>query len=226
MDSTVRVVIIAGGSGTRWGEYRDTPKHLLTIEKEVLLHRTCKQFLKYTADVCVIGLDKRYIVENTKLYLSGSNTNHKDASKFMCSQNLWNKKGRTVLVFGDVYFTNDAVEAIMTTPGAFKWFLRKEESKVSGARWKEIFAFAFDASMINSITQHLLSLISLDQVQRQAGWALYKRMTGDRFADPFANPHYVNIDDWTEDFDFPEDLQIWEEHRRAAKQLKVKNKNN
>lgn len=225
MADTTRVVIIAAGDGSRWGNYRDTPKHLVTIEKEVLLERTCKQFLKHTDDVCVIGLDQRYAVKDTTLYVpSNVNTNYKDANKFMCSQNLWNKHGRTVLVFGDVYFTNDAVKTIMSTPGEFKWFLRREESEISGARWKEIFAFAFDAVMINNITQSLLLLISRDQVQKQAGWALYKAMISTPYGDIFANHHHVHIDDWTEDFDFPEDLEIWEEHRKLAKQEKAKQK--
>jgi hypothetical protein len=220
-----RVIILAAGDGTRWGNYRDTPKHLVTVEKEVLLQRTVKQFLKYTDDVCIIGLDDRYNVEGATLYIpKGINTNYKDANKFMCSQTLWNKNGRTVLVFGDVYFTNDAVKTIMKTTGEFKWFLRKDASEFSGARWKEIFALAFDATMINNITQTILMLISRDQVKTQAGWALYSTMTGDRIPRSFVNHHHVNIDDWTEDFDYPEDLQIWEEHRALAKATKTKQK--
>ena len=220
-----RVIVIAAGDGTRWGDYRGTPKHLVTIEKEILLQRTVKQFLKYTDDICIIGLDERYNVEGATLYIpKGINTNYKDANKYMCSQTLWNKTGRTVLVFGDVYYTNDAVKTIMKTQGEFKWFLRKEGSALSGARWKEIFAFAFDAHMINNITQTLLMLISRDQVKTQAGWAMYKAMTGDRYAAAFDNHHHVHIDDWTEDFDFPEDLQIWEEHRALAKTAKTKQK--
>jgi hypothetical protein len=225
MAGTTRVIILAAGDGTRWDNYRDTPKHLVTIEKEILLHRTVKQFLKHTDDVCIVGLDERYNVEGATLYIPKVvNTNYKDGNKFMSSQTLWNKHGRTVLVFGDVYFTNDAVKMIMSTPGEFKWFLRKGASEISGARWKEIFAFAFDPTMINNITQTLLLLISRDQVQKQAGWSLYKSMIGTAYGDIFANHHHVNIDDWTEDFDFPEDLEIWEEHRKLAKQAKTKAK--
>jgi hypothetical protein len=49
-------------------------------------------------------------------------------------------------------------------------------------------------------------------------------MTGDRIPRSFVNHHHVNIDDWTEDFDYPEDLQIWEEHRALAKATKTKQK--
>lgn len=222
--SEPRVIVVAAGDGSRWNNHRNVPKHLVTIENEVLLQRTCKQFLKYTSDVRVIGLDQRYNVEGTTLYVpSGMNTNYKDANKFMCTQTLWNRDGRTIIVFGDVYFTNDAVKTIMKSDGEYKWFLRREESKISGARWKEIFAFAFNASMIKNVTQTLMLLISRDQVQKQAGWALYKAMTGDRFT-AFENHHHVHIDDWTEDFDYPEDLEIWEEHRKLAKAEKKASK--
>jgi choline kinase len=141
------VIIIAAGEGSRWGNYRDTPKHLTVVEKEVLLHRTCSQFLKYTDDVCVIGADERYAVENTSLYIiKTQNTHWGDAAKFMSSKHLWSQNSRTVLVFGDVYFTNDAVKKIMTDKDPFKFFLRKDKNEETGARWKEIFALTFDAS--------------------------------------------------------------------------------
>jgi hypothetical protein len=36
----------------------------------------------------------------------------------------------------------------------------------------------------------------------------------------FENPHFVEINDWTEDFDFPEDLEICEEHRKKSRAKK------
>ncbi len=214
-----KVIILAAGDGSRWGNYRDTTKHLVTVEREVLLHRTCKQFLKYTNDVAVIGLDERYKVDGTSLYIIKSpNTNWKDGAKIMSSKPLWSTNGRTVLVFGDVYFTHDAVKAIMTDDKELCFFLRKGPNETTGARWKEIFAIAFKSHMNNQVSQTTLLQISRGQMNVQAGWSLYKAMIGPVFGgDMFANNRYVEIDDWTEDFDFPEDLEIWEAHRKAAK---------
>jgi len=215
-----KVIILAAGDGSRWGNYRDTPKHLVKVEREVLLHRACRQFLKYTDSVSVIGLDERYKVDETSLYIVKSpNTNWKDGAKIMCSKNLWSTSGRTVLVFGDVYFTNEAVKAIMTDKDSdFRFYLRKGPNKETGARWKEIFAIAFKSHMNHNVAQTTLLQISRGQMDRTAGWALYKAMIGPVFGgDMFANLHHVEINDWTEDFDFPEDLEIWEEHRKAAK---------
>lgn len=216
-----RVIILAAGSGSRWNNFRGTPKHLAIVEKEVLLERTAKQFLKYTDDVCVVGADERYKVDETSLYIIKSpNTNWKDAAKFMSSKNLWLRDGRTVLVFGDVYFTPDAVKKIMSNKDEWKWFLRSDASELTGCTWKEIFGFAFNGSMVNNISQQLLRLVSLGQTEKQAGWALYKSMIGNTANGLFNNPHFEEIDDWTEDFDFPEDLERWEENRKESRKRK------
>lgn len=220
MKST-RVIVLAAGSGERWGNYRDTPKHLVKIEGKTLLERTCSQFLKYTNDVCVIGLDNRYKVDGTSLYvIKSDNTHWKDTAKFLSSQNLWLRDGRTVLVFGDVYFTSEAVKTIMKDKDAFKFFLRTGPSELSGARWKEIFALSFNETMVRDINQKLLYLASMGQADTQAGWALYRYMIGPAPSGLFDNNHYVEINDWTEDFDFPEDLEIWEEHRKNSRAKK------
>jgi hypothetical protein len=221
-----RVIILAAGSGERWKNFRGTPKHLTKVEGKVLLERTAKQFLKYTDDVCIIGLDERYKVDGTSLYvIKADNTNWKDASKFLSSKNLWLPNGRTILVFGDVYFTNDAVKTIVKNKDPFKFFLRSGPNEETGARWKEIFALSFDQTMTQKIGQSLLYLVSTAQAQRQAGWALYKHLVGTTVNGLFNNPHFVEINDWTEDFDFPEDLEMWENHRKLAKKSTVSNKN-
>jgi hypothetical protein len=216
-----RVIILAAGDGTRWGDYRGTPKHLAKVEGKTLLERTCSQFLKYADDVCVIGLDNRYQVEGTSLYvIKAQNTHWKDASKFLSSKNLWLHDGRTVLVFGDVYFTSEAVKTIMKEKDSFKFFLRTGPNEETGARWKEIFALSFDQTMAPKIGQNLLYLTSMGQVDIQAGWALYRYMIGPAPSGMFENSHFVEINDWTEDFDFPEDLEIWEEHRKKSRAKK------
>jgi hypothetical protein len=216
-----RVIVLAAGSGERWKDFRGTPKHLTKIEGKVLLERTCSQFLKYTDDVCVIGLDERYKVEGTSLYaIQSQNTHWRDAAKFLSSKNLWLNDGRTVLVFGDVYFTSEAVKTIMKDKDPFKFFLRTGPSELSGARWKEIFGLSFDQNMAKTIGQNILYLVSMGQIQRQAGWELYRYMIGPAPSGMFENPHFVEINDWTEDFDFPEDLEIWEEHRKKSRTKK------
>jgi hypothetical protein len=216
-----RVIILAAGDGSRWGNFRGTPKHLTKVEGKVLLERTVNQFLKYTDDVCVIGASEDYAVPGSSLYIIKSpHTQWGDCAKFLSSKNMWLADGRTVLIFGDVYFTSDAVKKIMSDKDHYKFFLRTGPSELSGARWKEIFALGFDEISAREISQKLLHLVSTGNCQAQAGWALYVQMIGTTSNGLFNNPHFVEIDDWTEDFDFPEDLEIWENHRKLAKKSK------
>ena len=218
---SIRVIIAAAGSGARWGNFRGTQKHLAVVEGEVLLERTVKQFLKYTDDVCIIGADDSYKVDGASLYVVKSpNTNWKDGAKFMSSSKLWLREGRTIIVFGDVYFTNDAVKAIMTSNQEWVWFLRAGESELTGCNYKEIFAFAFNGSMTNTVTQRIMQLISQDQMKTQAGWVLYRSMIGPTANGLFNNSHIIEINDWTEDFDFSEDLVTWEERRKEHRKKK------
>jgi hypothetical protein len=36
----------------------------------------------------------------------------------------------------------------------------------------------------------------------------------------FSNQYFAEIDDWTQDFDFPQDLEIWEEDRKESRKKK------
>jgi hypothetical protein len=53
------------------------------------------------------------------------------------------------------------------------------------------------------------------------GWSLYRYLTSGNanvnknYEQMFSNGNYVEIDDWTEDFDFPNDLIEWEKRRNV-----------
>ena len=213
-----RVLIIAAGSDKRWNNHRGTPRHLAIVEKEVLIKRTAEQFLKHTDQVCIVAPDSSYEVPGAKLYVvKTSNTFWQDAAKFLSSKAHWNPNGRTVIVFGDVWFTSDAVKKIMGNKDPFKWFLRKDGSKITGKQRREIFAFSFYSSHVDSLLQTLLHTISVGACSENAEWAWYKATTGPANHDLFTNPHYIDIDDWTEDFDYPVDLDTWETLRKESR---------
>ena len=196
---TTRVLILAAGDAVRWENYRNTPKHRLIIEDEILIERTARQFLKYTNDVVIVGNKNAHQVEGCSMYVPGQGRNLKDMAKFISSQTIWSDD-RTVLVFGDVYFTDEAVETIMSDTKQWRFYLRKGASTVTGKGWREIFGLSFDASFNSDMN---------------------KTEDNNKL---FATDNHIEIDDWTEDFDFPDDLDTWEEKRMAwlKKQKKAK----
>jgi hypothetical protein len=209
-----RIIIAAAGEGERWNNFRNTPKHLLTIEGEILLHRIYRQFREYTQDIIIIGKDECYKIGDAQLEkpLQGD---WLDFAKMYSSNHLWSNE-KTIIVFGDVYFTDEAVQTIMSNQDDFKFFMRTGPSKFTGKGHKEIFAFSFVGSMNEKIKAFIEQLVQRKQGGAGA-WRLYLHMHG--FKDPrnykdcLKTNGYVEINDWTDDFDIPDNILTWEKMR-------------
>ena len=211
----MRVIIAAGGKAERWKNYRNTTKHLVIVEGEVLLERTIKQFKKYADDIIIIS-NKDYIFEGTQLEkpLEGD---WYDFGKIYSSHHLWSND-KTFIIYGDVYFTDDAVKKIMTSEGDYKFFLRSSDSKLTYKKYGEVFGLAFSGNMKDKIKENIETLIS--QKKEGAGtWQLYYYMHNitevSKVKQTFKMGGYIEIDDWTDDFDTPEDILNWESNRLA-----------
>lgn len=218
--SNQKVLIIAAGDGSRWGNYLGVPKHLVNIEGEILLNRTCRQFLRYSSDVVVVGPDDRYSVQGTKLFIPDM-SERRELDKFASSMSEWNEHGKTILVYGDVYFTDEAVEAIMSHGEDWRYFCRSKASSITGKNCKEIFAISLDSADLELFKKAITKLLPLSGVT--GGWTLFRELTlGDPLVSPkdnriFEYGRHVEIDDWTEDFDYPADLNNWLYNRKNRK---------
>ncbi len=206
-----RVLVLAAGEGSRWENYRGVQKHKIVIEGEVLIERIVRQFSQYSDDVVVVGRDKSYEVEGARCYIPSYHPKWKDMAKFWSTRDIWSDQ-RTVLVFGDVYFTDEAVETVMKDEGEFVFFLRSKGSELTGKPWQEIFAVAFNGSSNEMLKERILEIIELCKAFRTGGWHLHRKLE-----EEYGNTFSVEIDDWTEDFDFSIDLERWEERRAVYK---------
>ena len=206
-----RIIIAAAGEGRRWNNFRNIPKHLAMIEGQRLIDRIYKQFSDFSDDIVIISKDVRYQIGNAKLEapLEGE---WFDFGKMYSSNHLWSDD-RTIIVFGDVYFTDEAVQIIMLNKDQYKFFMRKGASKYTGKGHKEIFAFAFDGSMNEKIRSHINQLIAMKQGGAGA-WRLYLHMHNIKHQrEYFKDDGHIEINDWTDDFDYPEDIIRWEKMR-------------
>lgn len=206
-----RIIIAAAGEGIRWNNFRNTPKHLAIVEGERLIDRAYKQFRDFSDDIVIISRDGRYQVGDAKIKapLEG---NWFDFGKIYSSNHLWSDE-RTIIVFGDVYFTDEAIQTIMSNSDPYKFFMRKGPSKYTGKGHKEIFAFAFDGSMNEKIKKHINELVDMKQGGAGA-WRLYLHMHNIKHErDYFKDDGHIEINDWTDDFDYPKDILQWEKMR-------------
>jgi hypothetical protein len=208
-----RVIILAAGSGERWGNYLGVPKHLIEIDEEKLIERTVRQFNKYSDEILVVSpKDHRYAV-NGALQCTPKTNPDREMDKFISSSHLWGDQS-IVLVYGDVYFTDEAVEKIMTYSGDWKYFCRPWPSEKTGKNCKEIFAIYVPPHQHKYVKENINKIANLQTAT--GGWSLFRQLTlgrhvkgADEDKAMFEAGSHIVIDDMTEDFDYPKDYDNW-----------------
>lgn len=227
MEKTVAIIICAG-EATRWGNYKDTPKHLIEIEGERLLNRTVRLLIErgvHEIYVAVKKLSKEYHVDDSIQYQVELNyKQNADADKFLSTKDLWNEKGRTIVLYGDCYFTEEAMDTIVLSE-IKEWtlFCRPNASSITGTPWGECFAQSFYPEHLKQheeMLHYVADLYKRGVINRCGGWEHYRAMIGRR-DEKVKHPHvmgtnFVEIDDFTDDFDYPKDLENWLERRKLA----------
>lgn len=215
----MRTIVIAAGDGERWGDYTGVPKHLVTLAGERLIDRTARLFSEH-GEVYVVGRDERYETPYSQLVVPRLNAANFGADKFLSSRDLWNPDGRTIVAYGDVWFTEDAVARI-TGYDLHIWrlFARFGPSLVYGGDRGECFAQSF---WPEHQAEHLAALRRIVGVRRAGvlreigGWTHYRAMEGFFLVEHAQGPLLFEIDDETDDLDYPVD---YERVRAAVEQL-------
>jgi len=210
----MRAIIIAAGEASRWKNHLGIPKHFAPVEDEPIIVRTVRLLKERNIkEIFIVGPDDdRYKIDGSTLYTPVKEPENQDADKFLNSRNLWNNNGRTVVFYGDVFFTEDAMDSIVYSE-ELKWtlFCRFNASTLTGTKWGECFAQSFypeDISIHKEKLYYIAELKRKNIIDRCGGWEHYRAMNG--AVDKSVNEHrvyqkYFIIDDWTDDFDYPED---------------------
>lgn len=208
---------MAAGEATRWDNYMDTPKHLVDVAGQPLLHRTVSQF-KPHGELFLTAPedDERYAIPDVKIFHPPNIDNLYDAKKLLDNKDLWNENGRTIILWGDVFFTSKAVRKIVRhEPANWSMYGRFGPSSVTGCEYGELFAFSFQPHMRPDIEIALHTLAvkrKYDLVNRVGGWELYRLLSGARDLEMHTRyRNFIEINDETEDFDFPHDYERWKQ---------------
>jgi hypothetical protein len=246
------ILIYAAGDGTRWNDYLGVKKHFIPINGEPIIKRTIRLINKYApkAEIIVVGPNQKYKFIGCGLYKPTKNKSiDNDIDKITNSMDLWSKGGRTILILGDVYFTDDAMRKIINYERhSTTFFARPYPSKITGHRYRENFAISFWPENQARLKQIISKCCVPYRTKfcKPGSWELYGRLISDDTAwqdsssgikkmflllqkFPFhhalevlfakSKGHLVVIDDWTDDFDEPSDLNGWlerwnERHRK------------
>jgi len=214
-----KVIIMAQGSGKRWDikgvPFLGKPKHLTIIDGETLLGRARRLFTEAGCDVVVIGPNAEGYNSDVTLdtpLLTGYNMD-----KFYVTRPYWSVTDRTIIVWGDVYYTEDCVRKITThQDDSLHYFRRPTSSKVTGHRWDESFAVSFgpkEHDEVIAIADLVLEKLKSRELEKDHIRSHYAAFLGlknfDTVSGLLKTPHQTIIDDWSDDFDSPDEWTRW-----------------
>jgi hypothetical protein len=219
----VRAIIFAGGSATRWRNHLGVPKHLAPFPRnadgdtERLIDRTARQLHEHNVhDINIIAPpnDPRYMIQGggTTLHPRTLKLSDNGCDVWLRSSSLWSITGRTLVLLGDVRFTDDAMDHITQSYDDWTFFCRLGASALTGCAWGEDFGCSFlpehHEEWLQALT-YVSNLYRKDELDRAGGWEAWQCMGGECSpqippVEP-PDPRVVYIDDLTDDIDFVED---------------------
>lgn len=224
-DTTTRAIIMAAGDDHRWTGKMGYPKHFLELEGEAILPRLVRQ-LRPQVEIVVSGHpDPRYKFPDASLFVPYRNRLNYDADNALSTLPLWNREGRTLILYGDVWYSDEAIATILGfEPREWQLFARFGPSEITGKAWGEPWAWSFYPEHIDEhVAAHRRTIRLLEHglLWRCGAWEHYRAMVGLPDEQMGIEHHgdygrATSIDDWTEDFDFIGDAEEWLARRAAA----------
>lgn len=214
----VRVLIACAGPDAKWGNYLGVPRHLVPVDGEPLLHRTVRQVSVYSTDIRITSPDdERYVLPGTTRHvIRGQHVN-----EYASSRHLWSQAGRTVLLYGDVYYTDTAMATICKYDGPlWRMFGRMGPSALTGTPWGEVFAGSWlprHHGMLDQNMHKVTLAFAVGHARRCTAWELLRSIQLTPLNAHIVDPRwFCEIDDETDDFDTPYDYMRHPAARRVA----------
>jgi hypothetical protein len=212
-----RAIILCDGKAERWS--LPIPKHKTEINGEPLINRTVRLLLKSgVSDIWITSHNTTYEIPGSQRYEPVNNRYKID--QFWACLPLWENQDKVIFLYGDVYFSEQAIETICDyCVDDFAYFQRTQGSEITGKKCKEGFAFK-----VKNIDKFKKACEFLHNDAENGLVEMNHNLSAYLEGYPVANfcmhyygigPHGVEIDDETDDFDCPGDVEVWKEHTRA-----------
>ena len=206
----LNVIVLANGGQTRFPASA-SPKQLLEVDGEPIVRRTVREFARRLACQVKVVTGNPAIIDALSraqlpvVILTPGPTPHALAS-LQAVRSDWG--ARTLCLFGDVYYTDAAIETIASCERELAFFGRRIQSKFTGKGHGEIVAVAWNRAHAAAMQR------SLEYWRdRPLFWSVYRDFAGlwdieDNYL-LRETPLFIDIDDWTDDFDTPEEYARW-----------------
>jgi hypothetical protein len=195
------VLVLAAGRADRFG---GLDKCSIAVEGESLVARTtrlCHERL--SVPVKVVVAEGRSYTDDEHLVAAPAAC---DVDRFVAGQEQWPSIGEVGILYGDVWFSEAALDAFVWPRKApVVWYGRRRPSYITGKPYGEIFAVRFQVPGpflmgVEAVRTGYLNR----QLARCLGWEVEDHLRRQKVGE------FVTIDDLTEDFDYPVDLERWQ----------------
>lgn len=190
----MKYIIMADGKGTRWQNYNDIPKHFIEIGGETLLGRTVRLLNEgdREAEVIITSHDPRYEVPGARRYEPLHNILEIDRfTEELIEDDV-------CFLYGDTYYSKAAMNTILQTGTEDMIFFGNERSIVA--------IKVKDGELFRGHVDNVRRLYLAGEIEKCIGWQVYQSFTGLPFGEKKIGPKYIVLEDGTEDFNSPEDL--------------------
>lgn len=198
MSAKIKYIIMCAGKGTRWNDYLGVPKHLVTINGETLLGRTTRLLKQFGITDYLITTRQP---ELYKPYGTCVPQQYND-----CEIDRFDEKyvdGPVCYLYGDVYYTEEALQTIINTPVNDILFF---------GHAMEIFAIKIkDLDLFFSHKKRVKKLYMAHKINRCIGWEIYRSLHKIPWDQHIINYRYVYILDGTDDIDYPHEYEAFKE---------------
>jgi len=210
-----QIFIMAQGKGSRW-TYDDrtgylppaTHKQLVMIGDEPIIVRTLRQLherLGFGKENIIVVADGDYFFQHIQNH-AGLMTYREPVGTILngiwMSKDFWLASNRIIFLLGDVVFSNEAIDKILSNNSEVATFYgRKGMNVVTGKSAKEIFALEIptDLYVKDFIISELYSYWNKGLGTKL--WDLYN----------YVDMDFVKINDYTDDIDSPQEYQQFHE---------------
>ena len=217
----MRAIILANGKRERWGDHLGIPKQLIEIDGEPLLARTIRLLRENgVSNILISGPFPGFGVDSFIPEADIDTINGR-----LGVRRKWSRVGRTVILLGDVFYSEAAMRTIVEYDGRdMHLFARFGPSALTGKVWAEIFANSFWPEHHAQYEKSMRTVVEMHhrgEIPRGGLWEsylmdhghLYDGIHADGTVDNLGNA--TVIDDWTDDFDFPGDYDAFMERWTA-----------
>lgn len=214
-----RIMVTCAGPQDKWNGHLGVPSHLVRDNTgEPILYRTLRQLRERG-----YGTDDVFVFHpNVAGYFRPGNTSvvvpaGKYRTEFHTTREWWleEESERNILLLGDTWFTDEALDEILGHDGyLLRFFGRENASKVTGSPYGELLGYSWRGNGNSLLDRGMLSLSGLKDkglVWRYCGWEQLYWTQGDKLK---TNRHFTHrcdpewfteIDDLSDDIDFPKD---------------------